>query len=555
MTPTRFRVLFAALLVLCLGLAVSAQRDTTTSPSDLARFAPAEAFLFGATRIDTATLETLDGLINRIGTASGFPVQDGLQAAIRTMDIDGWAGEAIAAYTPRPKSLDDDPTPRTVVLLEVANRGEAFTFLTQALGEAVTDPSTRFSTFTNPSNGQTFVLTNDLLAFANSADDLADAPLNGDGASLATDLGYQRAVGSLPAPDYAAIAYFDPAALFPLIGDEIKQLLPMVDVVALADWFGGFAFGLTQFDGRAFAFDLSWEHNGSEALSQALGLSQTVEFFPTFDPIDPAFLENVPAGTQLVVQGGGAWRNLVTTARATSQTLTDLRQQADLPILIDPMGVGDINTGFLAAQLLANQIGNGIAVLTLKGGLGLTDAQLIDALDGQSILGWRLGTNEQRSNLSIEPALWLESQGNGSRDLLGGVSGWLDEFMLERAQTDDGFSFSVDWQALTRNFDAEALVLPNTFVWRATDSLTFFGADTLLPSDRTDSIAPRVAEISPYLLEGASGLAWIDLQGVATLVAGLDSTADAVLAEFDSLFASVVQTQTGTQARFAFVLK
>jgi hypothetical protein len=127
--------------------------------------------------------------------------------------------------------------------------------------------------------------------------------------------------------------------------------------------------------------------------------------------------------------------------------------------------------------------------------------------------------------------------------------------MLERAQTDDGFSFSVDWQALTRNFDAEALVLPNTFVWRATDSLTFFGADTLLPSDRTDSIAPRVAEISPYLLEGASGLAWIDLQGVATLVAGLDSTADAVLAEFDSLFASVVQTQTGTQARFAFVLK
>lgn len=531
------------LLLLALALPAAAQStDDAPSPFNLAQFVPANTMLYASIRTDPGFVETLDGLIGRVSSEFGVPANNALGTLLSAEGVRDWLGDSVALFMLPPVDINSDPEDLVVLIAQMTDRDAAVAFLSDIYGQPLVLPN-GYVTF--PMGGS-ITVTEDLVVIG-QGQGVNTVQLQPDRTTLIDSARFQRAIDAMPAGDaYAGFVYFDARPLLVAAGPEIFEDFGPVDVAALGEWLGVFGMGIAQLDPNTYAFDFGWSA-GEGSPFAALYLTEVP--LPQPAPIDLAFLANVPADAQFVLQGAGAWSSLKASVEATATLTNELRSRLLMSGMFSPFDANPLF--FFPTQFL-----NAFTVLATQGSLALTDEELSAALDGDIAAALRVTSVNPSTSDSIyrfEPGVWAASRDGGSAALLEGITALVDEFGGVISPTADGFSFGVREEFTTFNEGFTRYELPTDYVLQATDALTYFGADSLTLEGRETLVAvPRVSErmesVRPYLLEPATGFAWVDM-------AGLDGIFGVPLAPFDSLFVSSYQDPSGAAVRMAFRLR
>lgn len=538
------------LLLLALALPTAAQStDDTPSPFDLARLAPTNTMLYASIRTDPGFVETLDGLIGRVSLATGFPVNNALGSALSSEGVREWLGDSAALFMLPLVDIDSDPSDLIAMVAEITDRDAAVAFFTGIYGDPLVLPNgyTFFST------GGGITITDDLLVIGQgqAVNTIQLQPGNG---SLLDSARFQRAIDAMPAGDaYAGFVYFDVRPVVVAAGPEVFENFGPVDVAALGEWLGVFGMGIAQLDPNTYAVDIGWSA-GEGSPFAALYLTEVP--LPQPAPIDLAFLANVPADAQFVLQGAGAWSNLKASVEATATLTNELRTR----FIMNGMFPFDANPLFF----FPTQFLNAFTLLATQGSLALSDEELSSALDGDVVMAMRLTSTGSPSTDDLtylfEPGVWAASRDGGSAALLEGVTALIAEFGAEVTPTADGFGFTLPEDASAFDSGYIFYQLARGYEWQATDALTYFGADSLTLEGRETLVAvPRVSEriesVRPYLLEPATGFGWLDMAGIGAQLGVAEPSYEMVTAPFDSLFVSSYQDPSGAAVRIAFRLR
>lgn len=545
---TRLRFVLFTVLMFALTLTATAQRESVPpSAFTLAKHVPPGALLYAAARTDAGFIETLDGLINIFGEAVGTPSGAFITNLLRDANIRPWLGDSVALYILPPTGLNADSSELYGFILETTDSAAAAAYYTDIYGKDPIQVGNGMVAFFE--YGTSIFITDSLVIIGEQG--TSPIPL-GDSPSLADSPRFAKALSAMPAgQDYPAFVYLDPRSLITAAGSELFAELQPVDVPALAESLGVFGFGLTQLDGQTYAFDLGW--------SKGEGSPFTAFYLPDPNlPIPPAlnpdFLNVVPADAQFVLHGAGLWSQLESSTRAAGALSNALRSRLMTAGLMDL----SLSNPFIWFN---SQWASAFTELSVRGSLDLNSEQLRAALDGESVLAVRLSEipNERVPRLLIEPGVWFSSRDGGSQALLNGGVALIETFGAQFESQADNFTFPVA-DALSVNGNGNEIGLSPELIWLATDNLTYIGADALTLENKETFVAvPRVLEriepIRPHLLDGATGFAWVDFVALKPLTDEADITIQTAVAPFDSLFASLRQTETDVAARLAFRLK
>jgi hypothetical protein len=449
-----------------------------------------------------------------------------------------------------PVDINSNPQELMVGVVEVRDRDAALAFFTERFGESFT-LSNGYTMFTVM--GPSLILTEDLLIIGQgqAANTVQFEPGR---ATLLDSARFQRAIDAMPAGDaYAGFVYFDARPLVVAAGPEIFEDFGPVDVAALGEWLGVFGFGIAQLDPNTYTLDFGWSA-GEGSPFAALYLTEIP--LPQPAPIDLAFLDNIPADAQFVLQGAGGWSSLKSSVEATATLTNELRTR----LLMSGMSPFDASPLFF----LPSQFLNAFTVLATQGSLTLTDEELSAALDGDVVAALRLTSTGSPSTDDLtylfEPGVWAASRDGGSAALLEGVTALIAEFGAEVTPTANGFGFTLPQDASAFDSGYIFYQLAPGYEWQATDALTYFGADSLTLEGRETLVAvPRVTErieaIHPFLIQPATGFAWMDVAGIGAQLGVAEPSYEMVTAPFDSLFVSSYQDPSGAAVRMAFRLR
>lgn len=302
-------LLIGLLILVTLPVQAATPQDLGT----LARYFPVDTTIFGAIRSDAAYVETLDGLLARVGeqvpmVTSAVRVSVLLEQFTNQISNDGsfdelirpWLGDTIAAglrFDPDDPNPEDPPLIIAVSITDV-DATESFldTYLTSEYDKIESPRGLLFS----PEIMRTdpiILLTEDAVLFMTpEGERMLPA---GRMATLAQSDRFSDALTALPAEDYNAMIYLEVAALFQAIQADTNEPLPPEfeafgvtpeSIEEMLQAAGPQIIGLTVLQGEALTLDLVQLYD-SELI--------TVDDVQT---IDRDFAQFIPADTALMIQ-------------------------------------------------------------------------------------------------------------------------------------------------------------------------------------------------------------------------------------------------------------
>ncbi|HVU10903.1 MAG TPA: DUF3352 domain-containing protein [Phototrophicaceae bacterium] len=370
-------ILLAALSVLILGaLVLPAAAQQQADLSALAKYFPADSAAYIGFRTDDATINAVNDLINRIqsivpGTAAPDAFKTGLDT-IASMEAPGatfadtirpWAGDSGALGV---ATLVSGGSQTAIFVLSVTDEAKANTFFNTLLTkENYTSQSADGATvYTDPTNvtHSTYIVHDDAVVITNDPAAIAD---NGvpTGSTLADDADFKAALALLPAQDYAGIGYANtPAILTAAIQDRASTMsranaAGMQMVSSALATLKPEAFGLTMLDQNTLAFDAALPYDPNSSSPFAMNMSG--------QPLDPAFVQHIPANTPFVVEGTDLYDNY----EAAVKNLQTLAQSMPQTNSRNGMSVKNLQTalwgmGFLVRGLTGEEVGDAFGWMT-----------------------------------------------------------------------------------------------------------------------------------------------------------------------------------------------
>jgi hypothetical protein len=322
-------------MVMVLGVSVS-QADApqvTLANAFFAEQMPAGAGVYIGIRTDDAYIEELDGILAPIlaklndvtaitqpqsNIPQNFSIRQILDMIAQPLmgedfvtSIRPWLGSsmAMAGY------WGEYITEKVLVAIDHSNRELTEAFVENRLAPLRPETTVEGNfVIYSANNGMLNIAINDDAIYL--ASDRALLPINGNPANaLSNDMNFQKAVGSLSAPNYNILVAGETSNLMQIIDNNRSYTRNMVQSI-LPDAYT--AIGATIVNGVSPTIDIA-----------QVGLpSEVVNLFST--PVDPTFLRNIPANATAVIHG----TNLIAPYNAlidlvSAQTGQDLRTQLE----------------------------------------------------------------------------------------------------------------------------------------------------------------------------------------------------------------------------------
>jgi hypothetical protein len=319
----RFLVL-CLFVLLVLGVAVPAFAQVApTELGALARWVPDKAPVYIAFRTDDDYLATLDALGQRLNAAIPDadipPILESLDQVIADAGVFGgdadfqsavrsWLGATASAAI---VSLDDavienDEDPPALISMEVTNRAAAEEFWGVLETEENYTRSTEgdFTVFSPPARSSedapTVAVREDVAFIATLPSLLPSAEPS---SSLANSERFSSTLSLLPADGYNIVAYLNLGDVLQVIMNDAQMSdadMAMIpgSLMSILGNYPPMAFGATTLDARSFAIDFALSLEGLSDAFAEMGISMEPNA-----PLNPDFVERIPAGTPLVAQG------------------------------------------------------------------------------------------------------------------------------------------------------------------------------------------------------------------------------------------------------------
>lgn len=339
---------------LAIGAPRPSQADTWQELTGLANIFPINTDVYIGVRTDDAFIETLDGLVARIESA--LPTQmnqtlsDALDSAARSIDPNGsfedtlrpiLGDEAAFAISDIAVLYDDKPgNDDTANYAFAISLNEGGAELLNARIAAAMPTNGRYTTTgegdgitlytpsgNNERSGQQLIYVSQTEAVVTNSRVML--PISRE-ARLASNPALGEALDRLPQDDYNVVVYIDVANVMnSMMGmldeqdNEMSEQLQqqMEQMQGLMGAIGPQAWGFTIVDDRSLMIDISQSVNMEAYASLGVPMNTMTT------PVDPAFLEHLPAGSALVVHSAGFGASLSAIDEAFAQMQTPDSEQ------------------------------------------------------------------------------------------------------------------------------------------------------------------------------------------------------------------------------------
>jgi hypothetical protein len=382
---------FMLCLVVLLATSLAAPAFAQVAPADLgalARWVPAKAPLYIGFRTDDDYIAVLDSVAQRLnavvpdGDEQIPPLFDALDQVIADSNefgegatfqtaVRSWLGDvgALTVITLADVVADQSEEPPGLIILEVTDRAAAEDFwsVLQRTEDYTRSTEGDMTVFTPPTgNDSPTVGVMDDVAFIASTPDALPSEESTD--SLATTEDFSSTLALLPEETYNIVGYLNVGEFIKTgmqSGEMDADMLPPA-LMTLLENYPPAAFGATTLDARSFAIDFAVPVAGLEDALAEMGLS----IVPNA-PINPNFVERVPAGTPLLIHSADL-------QAAYNQSIASIRAQAGMMANMDmagDMSQEDIETGLSQATIAVQ----GVTGLDLE-------TELLPALTGDYAL-------------------------------------------------------------------------------------------------------------------------------------------------------------------------
>lgn len=506
----RLALVAVVLLVMSTVLPAAAQ-DTPT----LAQYFPDTSPFYIQVRTDDDFLQTIDALTTKIATLlpnaqAGESFMDMIDTGIRE-DVDP---NGSFATTIRPWLGD-------VAALGILNFGEEFVRTAQpalVMAIALTDADAAAAFFaTSPEmddftieEGDGFtlyspeeddddpfvVIRSDVLIVTTEAS-IAQAGGVVE-ASLSENPVFAATLNALPLDAYDASAYLDTPAFFEAFArqdrsideDEWAMMEPMLAAIQPQ------AFGFVVQDGRALVFDAAAPLNTDS-------LPITV---PTFAPIDPAFVQHIPANTVLVVQGTnlyGSYEYGIQSLRQLAETMSQTNDDFD---------IRDLNRALFGLNFAVR----GVTGMEVDDAFGWMTGNYALALGLSSSFADSRSLMAAGNALPVDFALILEATDDAAvQSLFAGLAESVSALEANNIETET----SADSIRLTIN--SNNTPFPIELVIAKNDDVFVIGTERMVraalePQNGMDS-DPAFVEAGSYFLDGSSALLYVGSNALTPL--------------------------------------
>lgn len=343
-----FAVMFA-------GVAAVRPVRAATLPS-LAKYAPTGTDLYLQADISDASIAALDGILAKVGTATGQTVPTIEQLLQSTLSQSGvnfqeevqpWLGDNFAVILNDTAALFSTrasiapPDPAVLFVLEITDRAGASAFLDKLIGSntqltrgTATYAGESFDTY-NDSRANAFIgIGDNLLLIGTSGALTAGARSTG----LDTDANFSKAIGALPEDQYGLYVYVDTSALFQSLiaqASESGGMSGMEDQFAylqqIYEAIGPMAIGGVLLNETTLSLDIAQFVD----YSKISGVNVTS---PTLKPINPDFVSALPADISFLIHG----TDLKTSFEAGLQNLEAIATLQTTPV----PGMEDIDRAY-----------------------------------------------------------------------------------------------------------------------------------------------------------------------------------------------------------------
>lgn len=295
-------------VLILVGLVVWGFGSAAQEPVSFAAYLPPDTPLYVSLRTSDAVLDDLEQRLSSLSTETLFSSLGGgialnLSQVLDLLTISTWGGrfdETVGTWLGDEialglTSLAPDDASEGAVFVDVDNHDAARTFITTYVTSEGTWSQSEdrgFSVFVNNADQNVIALGTNMLVFASRYELV---PFGGAPASnLGSNPDFNAALDLLPADGYNAVAYADLAEFGRAIFQEMGLNLEgreIVERVALPAAAGAAILG-----DRSFAVDVAVQSGNLRRLRQRRSA-------PIWDvqPVSAAFLQNLPAGSDLVV--------------------------------------------------------------------------------------------------------------------------------------------------------------------------------------------------------------------------------------------------------------
>ncbi len=316
-------VVLCLFVLLVLGMAMPTFAQVATGElGALARWMPSKTPLYFGFRTDDDYLATLDAVGQRLNAAIPDadipPLVASLDGAIRDSGLFGndadfqsairsWLGAtgAVAILSLEDVITERSDTPPVLFALDVTNRAAAEDFwaVLETTENYVRSTDGDFTVF-SPSrrrDDEPIVAVGDDVVFI--AAENAELPSEVPNDNLAQSEVFSASLALLPEPAYNIVAFLNVGDVLQLtlnnaqMSDADMAMIPG-PLLQMLQNYPPMAFGATTLDERSFAIDFAVPLAEMESGMAAMGLSVTPNA-----PLNPDFVERIPAGTPLVAQG------------------------------------------------------------------------------------------------------------------------------------------------------------------------------------------------------------------------------------------------------------
>lgn len=509
--------LLVALLMLLVAFPVSA--TPVDQLSDLARYYPANTPLFVTVRIDDEFIGKLDTVAQNIdsklgGMLGGMDAHSGLDMLATQIDpkadfktVFGWLGDTAAMGVMDSQNLFSGSNFQENMTLAVAvadSRG-AELFLDNLIGAAydktdTNDGAILYSPLKPNTDTPVFYLANDVLLMNFNAFSPEGIVPQFD-TSLADKQEFQDAMARLPLDDYDAVAYLDPAIYLSLIDqyqtqmntmpmnlDSIKQLINAASPISE---------GISIRDGRNLLIDVAVDFSNMDSAQLAL-----MQNSMNREPIDLAFLNNVPANTALFVQSTGFGPEVI----AAINALEAMGNQYD-----DMYAAGNLPPG---AENLRQM--DAVAVFirqSFEGLTGLTLDQAFGSLTGNYLAYLNILPNDN-PDIPVLPdfGMLVDTSGSDTSALLSALPNMLHDLGVDYTE-ENGMIVVPLLSDMLQNSNMDILIGEK-------DGLLISGTRAGIEAMGGDSIADSKAfqNASQYFVEDTQMLVYLNFAPLSDLV-------------------------------------
>ena len=313
------RMISVLLALLTLGLMPVVAQDKQASLQDLAAYLPANTQLYAAFRVDEATIDQLNNVLDVLAARDNAIVPPGftLNAALDDVAngisqgssfdslVRPWIGDTFAFALVDIAVLIEDSNAgedELVILVSVSNRDEAAAFIEATLVEdggytlAETGEVSLYTPVSTTSGNPDVALWDDAMLFS------VGQVVSSRPAEALTDISaFGETLAGLTAPLYGGVFYIDTASIIEAVLPDVTAMLESQGIPAelsgidMLDQIGPQAIGFALLDSRSLSIDFYQR-----------GLPETA-----MASIDLAFLDAVPADSALVLQSSNLGPSLL----------------------------------------------------------------------------------------------------------------------------------------------------------------------------------------------------------------------------------------------------